>query len=147
MTDKQFNITKRRVKSILEEWATGRNPRMVPLKQWQIYPEYSRGAGETDDGGEAAAQVVSSWHYKRAQIVFYLPALEPMADLEIEQSVVHELCHILVNEMREWGNYENETGKFAEARHEERVVTDLAMAFLGAKYRDLSLTEVTKKKD
>jgi len=38
---------------------------------------------------------------------------------EIERAVVHELCHILVNEMRE-----------DEIHHEERVVTGLQKAFM-----------------
>ena len=45
--------------------------------------------------------------------------LDGMTPQQIERIAVHELCHILVNEMRE-----------SEMCHEERVVTMLTKAFL-----------------
>ena len=136
MTDKQFEDTKRRVQALLDEWAFGKEgkaPRIPSLRDWIIVVRYSREAIHTEDGDEAGAQVVSSWFYKTAEIDFNCMDLHDLATVEIERTVLHELCHLLVNEMREWG------GKYGErteawSHHEERVVTDLSMAFLQSKY-------------
>jgi predicted SprT family Zn-dependent metalloprotease len=64
------------------------------------------------------ARTFSDWRYGTAEIHFNLPAFECMTDDEIESVIIHELCHVLVNEMRE-----------GEIHHEERVVTQLQKAF------------------
>ena len=56
------------------------------------------------------AEVQSDWRYLSAAIKFNMPALAGQTDEEIEIKVVHELCHILICEMREDG-----------VDHEERV--------------------------
>lgn len=136
MTDKQFEDCKRRVQALLDEWAFGKDrkgPRIPSLKDWIIVVRYSREGIQMPDGDEAGAQVVSSWFYKTAEIDFNCLNLHDLTTVEIERTVLHELCHLLVNEMREWG------GKYGEreeawSHHEERVVTDLSMAFLQTKY-------------
>lgn len=59
------------------------------------------------------------WRYGTATIYFNLPGFVGLDDEEVELAVLHELVHILVNEMRE-----------GERHHEERVVTGLTKAFL-----------------
>ena len=61
----------------------------------------------------------ADWRYGTATVRLNLPALAEHSDNDIEMIVVHELVHILVNEMREEG-----------IDHEERVVTGLTKAFL-----------------
>jgi hypothetical protein len=63
------------------------------------------------------AIVFADWQYGTATILFNVPAFDGKSDDEIERIVVHELLHILVNEMRE-----------GEIHHEERVVSQLTKA-------------------
>jgi predicted metallopeptidase len=65
------------------------------------------------------AQTYADWRYGIASIHINLPAFQNMSHKETECAIVHELCHILVNELRE-----------GEIHHEERVVTGLQKAFL-----------------
>jgi hypothetical protein len=65
------------------------------------------------------AMTTVQWVYTQACIEINLPAFDGMEESKIERVVIHELCHILVNEMRE-----------GEIHHEERVVTGLTKAFL-----------------
>lgn len=71
-----------------------------------------------ESGEMVPATVTAQWMYADAKISINLPAFEYIEDADIERVVVHELCHILVNEMRE-----------GELHHEERVVTQLTKAF------------------
>lgn len=70
-----------------------------------------------DSGKIVAARTYAEWQYATAKIEFNLLAICEMNSDEIEHIVVHELFHILVNEMRE-----------GEMHHEERVVTTLTKA-------------------
>lgn len=70
-----------------------------------------------DDSNVAAATVNVQWYYGKATIAVNLPALADLGQEQIERIAVHELMHILINEMREDG-----------ILHEERVVTQLTKA-------------------
>lgn len=98
------------------------------LAWWDITIRYYDAPGEIverfgDQNGESliAARTMVLWQYGTATIDVNLTAFEDLTPVEIERTVVHELCHILVNEMRE-----------GELHHEERVVTGLTKAFLWA---------------
>lgn len=135
MTDKEFVLVKRRIKSLLDEWAFGtksQGPRMTALKEWVITVKFSREPFDTRDGNVAGAHIYSHWHYKQAEIEFNCLELYRLGLLELELIIIHELCHALVNEMREWAGSEPETE--ALMRHEERVVSELSVAFLQTKY-------------
>ena len=68
------------------------------------------------------ARTFSDWRYAQATVHFNVPAIKGMSEDEVERTVVHELCHILINEMREGG-----------IDHEERTVTGLTKAFMWVK--------------
>ena len=73
-----------------------------------------------NDGDKTVlAQTFVEWKYGTAKILFNAPAWKKLDKEAIERAVLHELCHILVNEMRE-----------GELHHEERVVTGLQKAFM-----------------
>jgi hypothetical protein len=76
-------------------------------------------------GNIVVMRVWVDWRYMTATIAVNVPAVARLSDDELERTVVHELCHALVNEMRETG-----------IDHEERVVTMLTKAFLWT--RDLT---------
>ena len=65
-----------------------------------------------------AARTTVDWCYMLATVEINVPALVGMDDRSLEELVIHELGHVLVNEMREKGQ-----------EHEERVVTCLTKAF------------------
>lgn len=72
-----------------------------------------------DDDSITLARSYSDWRYGTAKVIINLPALAELSPDEIETVIVHELVHVLVNEMRE-----------GELHHEERVVSCLTKAFL-----------------
>lgn len=136
MTDREYRRLRKRIRRIAEGWITS-----LGLRWWSIDLIYDRDgsavrpltpeerAADKHLLGEAHVQ----WQYLKARVVFNMPeiAADDMTDREIERLVVHELCHVLVREMREWAPEEvtvdrNDIGMKAE----ERVVTTLASAFL-----------------
>lgn len=107
------------LKAAFAEWI----PRLG-LAWWDIEIHYYDDPGEivrlfrqVDNGGVVPAFVDANWMYAEAKISINLPAFDELDADKIERIVVHELCHILVNEMRE-----------GELHHEERVVTGLTKA-------------------
>lgn len=80
----------------------------------EILKRFSSGEDKT-----VLAIVYPEWKYSTAKIIFNAPAWKDLDKEEIERAVLHELCHILVNEMHE-----------GEIHHEERVVTGLQRAFM-----------------
>lgn len=70
-----------------------------------------------DDNEIVLARTFVSWMYGEAKIEVNLLGWKDLDDTEKERAIVHELMHILVNEMRE-----------GEIHHEERVVTGLTKA-------------------
>ena len=65
---------------------------------------------------QTAARCTPRWKYFEAELEFNYLVLKDKKDEDIERIVLHELLHIVVNEMREEG-----------IDHEERVVSHLTM--------------------
>ena len=70
----------------------------------------------TQDGYSTAARIDTSWKYFTADLDFSYIQLKDMEEKEIEKIIIHELLHIVLNEMREDG-----------IEHEERVTSHLQM--------------------
>lgn len=87
MTDKEYRAQKARVQKYLDKWF-----KTVGLGWFRVDMEWCR---ETD--GETAARTHSSWQYKTATITWYLPHLAKYEDDTVEETVVHELCHVLLS--------------------------------------------------
>lgn len=107
------------IRAAFEKWVN-----CLGLAWWEIQIAYYDDPGEivrqfrqADNGDVVAAFVDANWMYAEATICINLPLFAEMTDEKIERIVVHELMHILVNEMRE-----------GEIHHEERVVTQLTKA-------------------
>ena len=66
-----------------------------------------------------AMEVFQDWKYKRAKIGVNMHVCTAMEDYELEETVVHELVHILI------GPCESD-----DARINERVTTEIAFAIL-----------------
>jgi hypothetical protein len=130
VTDREYNEQKRRIQALIKKWV-----RPLGLGWWQIDFTYNRDGLESKRGDrDCVGSCDADWEYLRAYVSFNLPKLAEMDNDDAERVFVHELCHIFVNEMRMWGDREIESEKHDEAmHHEERVVTQLANAFLWAR--------------
>lgn len=128
MNDAEYARQKARVLAAADRWL-----KPLGLLWWHVehvwYREHIPG-GDTGrraaDGWQAVAQTKALWQYGRVQFEWNLAMIAEMGDGEVERVFVHECCHALVHEMREWGT-EHEDGEVIT--HEERVVTSLTKAF------------------
>lgn len=120
MTPANFAKQKRRVERYIKKWHTA-----LGMRWWTINFDYS----DEDKGDEVAAITHTRWAYRHAKITFYLPVIADIGDTELENGVIHEFCHVLVNEMRQ--DWTNDPDKAID--HEEHVVTGLATAFKWAR--------------
>lgn len=128
MTDKEYREQKKRVQKYLDKWITP-----LGLRWWKIDVVWDRATHCDSDppGGSehCAAHVKCRWEYLEATVTFHLLQLIEQKDDDLEKVIVHELCHVLVNEMRAPIAPNDET--HAEwMKHEERVVSTLACAFI-----------------
>jgi hypothetical protein len=121
MTDCEFRAAKSKIKKYINKWLV-----LLGLDRWTIDVQYLDQSSSTfkSDFEVLAGETHVTWFYNRALIKFYLPEFLEMEDDDVEQLVIHELTHILVNEARECG-----TGEF-NIKFEEHVVTNLTKAFL-----------------
>lgn len=105
------------------------------LASWDIDIIFQRENLPTEkDGAEALATASARWQYMHGTITFSAPANEIRSDEQLENTFVHELCHVLVNEMRMWATEEMSCDKNDEGmHHEERVVSQMTAAFLGTR--------------
>jgi hypothetical protein len=114
MTDAERRAIIRRIGKISKKWL-----KMMGLMWWTVNLNYTTETRDTGSGYQAIAWVNAKWQYMTADVYFSLPIIVDKDDEEIEEVVRHELCHILVNEMREQDE---------DRLHEERVCTTLASA-------------------
>lgn len=121
LTDKETKFQRRRVK-FLFTWYIDR----LRLRWWNFVFEYDRGESREDIDSQwkfrKFASVWSSWKYCDALIKVYLGEIAELSDDTLEETVLHELMHVYVNEMR--------TEEDRAREHEERVVTSLARSFV-----------------
>ena len=75
-----------------------------------------------EGGLDCDALCETDWRYMESVITFNVSHLSGMDENTIEVTVVHELMHVFLNEMREQG-----------IDHEERVATMLQKAFMWVK--------------
>lgn len=111
ITLEQFDATMARIDPLLDKWMP-----LLGLADWTIRARYVL-ASQDMEYPTAQAECDARWQYMHAVIRFNVPELVQADDGEIEHVVVHELMHVLVNEMREDG-----------IAHEERVCEMLARA-------------------
>lgn len=121
MTDAEYEAQKARLLAVSERWITP-----LGMGWWRVTHIWERAEGASDKGDDRCpvASVVVDWEYRHVGITWYLPTVARRSDEDLEQDFVHECCHILVNEMRQWRDAND------GLQHEERVCTDLARAFL-----------------
>jgi len=120
MKKKEYKRARKRFRTIFDKWH-----RPLGLLWWHIEIYYHKKTPKSfkkKNGKVVVARVTARWEYAEATINVNIPAVAQMDDAELENLVVHEMCHILVAEMREKG-----------IKHEERVCSMLSQAFLWTK--------------
>lgn len=134
MTDAEYRKQRARVQRLLDKWQAP-----LGLGWWKVTHYWYRESLNDDhpDDGQSniAADTKVNWPYMEAAVRWCLPIIAEQTDARIEWLVLHELCHILVNEMRAGEDT-------ARLDHEERVCSTLAAAFVWA---DEAATKRAKK--
>lgn len=117
-------MKKKGIMKVIDKWLTP-----LGLRWWEVNVVWMDKTQEildtfdvSSDGNIVAAKVSADWKYGVARVYINLPAFKEIKRWRVERIIVHELVHILVNEMREDG-----------LEHEERVVTGLTKAFIWTK--------------
>lgn len=128
MTDAEYNVQKKRLKTLQDKWVAP-----LGLRWWKVTFSYSREPLKSDatDGRTCLAQTMVDWEYLNATITFDMQCIAGESDDDLEKTFVHECMHVFVHEMRMWAGPELTHEKQEEAmKHEERVVTQLANAVI-----------------
>lgn len=127
MTDAEYAAQKKRIAALSKKWL-----KPLGLLWWNVEMVYCREGIPQDNPERAAenwqpmARAKVLWPYLRLVIEWNMPEVAERNDDDLERIFVHECCHALVNEMREWHDHPAESA----IDHEERVVTMLTNAFL-----------------
>lgn len=108
-----FKQARKAVKKSAKFWINN-----LGLGYWSVNLYYPKKIKEMPD---TIATCAASWQYARADLCFGKQKLVTLDAIEIDRLVLHELCHALVNELRE---------KDKDLKHEERVCSMLTNAFI-----------------
>lgn len=118
---KKYDDCKKRIQDLLDYWI----PKLA-LSHHRIDVDYHSSLWEKDSG--ARALMSSQWEYEQIAISFYMPNMLGESLINTEYTIVHELCHAMVNPMSRG----TEEQHYVE--HEENTVTRLAKALIRVKY-------------
>ncbi len=146
LTDAEFLKEKRRMDKLRSKWMPILG--LTEAACWDITLIYHRASPISEERGGEHIQVNSAagygwscfgkasvlWQYKRATLRFDLRDMQGHSDDFAENVFVHECCHVLVAEMREWCLNESMDSDLSAGclKHEEHVVTNMASAFIRA---------------
>lgn len=130
MSDAEYEALKARLDAAFKRWTF-----YLGLRWWNITTELVVDRSQFAENGDTAESttvmdVYADWTRMEAHIRVNMLAVEPLDDNDLNRIVCHELCHVLVNEMRipAWANVPNEV-LHRQLEAEERVVTMLTSAF------------------
>jgi hypothetical protein len=129
MTEKQIEKQKKRITDLAAKWFG-----ILGLRHWKIYftfekekekPETKYKPGELKIVGDVWDIVMTTQvdpYYLEANITVYLPTIMEFDDNEVEESFLHECCHIMVSPI----------SRNKKEKEEELVATTLARAIKSA---------------
>lgn len=126
MNDQKFETQKARVERYFHPWS-----KQMGLLYGNIHLSWRRTWKDPiqENGGAGASMVLfdcyTDWRYSRTTLVAYLPAIEEIDDAELEYSVVHELCHVLLKELQPSCGCDTD-----HRDHEEHAASALARAYV-----------------
>lgn len=129
LSDRQLEIQKKRITDLADKWFG-----ILGLRHWKIYftfenkkgnPKTKYNPGELKIVGDVWDIVMTTQvdpYYLEANIDCYLPIIKEFDDDEVEESFLHECCHIMVALI----------SRNKKEKEEELVVTSLARAIKNA---------------
>lgn len=118
--DSVYKRDRDRIRRLFKKWIFN-----LGLGSWKCDLNHVRGYTASHDGVHTtAASITCDWRYQVLTVEVSLICITDMDDDELEYVIVHELCHAMVNEMREFKDHPKDNA----IDHEERVVTCLAKA-------------------
>lgn len=135
LTDAEYQALDDRLLRIFKIWT-----HRLGLGWWHVKYVLDTDAAsfevETDPRDSAAfrsethMEVITDWQRLNATVRVNAYAVKDMSDEDLAESVVHELCHVLVSEMRipDWADAPSQV-LHSQHDHEERVVVMLTKAF------------------
>lgn len=71
-------------------------PRMG-LSHWEIRQVFLDSVDETEGEYATTAETIARWSYLQAKIKWYLPNAVRRTDRQLEETLVHELCHVVLS--------------------------------------------------
>lgn len=90
MTDKEYREQKKRVQKYIDRW-------FIPMGLGWFKVDMVWDRATKEDAPSVAAEVYTQWQYRQASVHWYLPNLATVKDDELDDIVVHEFTHILIN--------------------------------------------------
>ena len=121
MTDKEYRDLKKRLEKIIYDWHGA-----LGLGWWNMEYLYNRDGKPpiySEDTNYCTVMTCEAkWPYLKATIEINMPPLLGLDDETLEADLVHEWMHVFLNEMSEKNDKDH--------KHEERVATQLAKAFI-----------------
>ena len=119
MKKREFKKLRRRIERTAARW----KPLIaLPWRFTLVFLKKPNKLTKGHDNWVCYAATAVNWEYLDATIYFNMRQARRLTKEELEETIVHEMTHAIVNEMREEG-----------LKHEERVVTTIAWAFLKLK--------------
>jgi hypothetical protein len=116
---KEEREQRRRIMRACKKWSE-----QMWLTSWKKEVQYAESLGEVGENYRRCAACEADWRYKHLTLTFALDAVADMTDEELERTVIHELLHAIVEELRS-------APKNVRLAHEERVVTHLTDVIWG----------------
>lgn len=89
MNDKEYAKQKARVKKYWDKWFD-----TIGLAWWNVNITWDRERRE--DRPSQLGETSSKWQYRSAHVTFQLPEIATVTDERLEECVVHEMTHILL---------------------------------------------------
>ncbi len=144
--DADYDAIKARIDKYFHKWRP-----ILNLDRWEIQVSFCRESVLKVNGEysvDCLAHASCRWEYMHATITYGLIPLSEKTDDELELVIVHEFCHLLVSEMREWCQTTRLTddSSASSMKHEERVVTQMADSFVRAWYAGIDSTKASTDK-
>jgi len=90
MTDKEHNDQIKRIKKYIKKWL-----KPMGLGWYKVDIFYNRMPDK--DINDASATTECMWQYRKANVNFYTCVTVGLSDEELENIVIHEFVHILLN--------------------------------------------------
>jgi hypothetical protein len=127
MNDAEVERQTARVRPLIDWWGEELGIRAC----WKVDYKFIRECAKDDP--DCIAETMVRWQYAHAVFSVYLPVVEEQDDEELENAIVHEYMHLLLNEMRALRDRSDPvtSALWDEERcREEHAATTLARAFI-----------------